>query len=137
MLLGAFELITDESKAGSCLWITNRRGMEYWPTPTEEAKYLLPSSSSRKRSSSTFFQKIDVPQSCEKVCVILYAFALFWFEIIWIATHLEIPLYTIRFNFMKDEFRYGCFENWYTVDWSATSCIVSSLMSMIWVDINE
>ncbi|XP_059311421.1 uncharacterized protein LOC132062988 [Lycium ferocissimum] len=24
---GAFELIRDESKAGSCLWITDRRGM--------------------------------------------------------------------------------------------------------------
>lgn len=65
--LGAFELITDESKAGSCLWITNRRGMEYWPTPTEEAKYLLPSSRLRKKSSSAFFQKIDIPQSFEKV----------------------------------------------------------------------
>ncbi|KAK9056670.1 hypothetical protein SSX86_024032 [Deinandra increscens subsp. villosa] len=41
LIQGAFELITDESKAGSCLWITPRRGLEYWPTPTEEAKYLV------------------------------------------------------------------------------------------------
>ncbi|KAH9695561.1 PKS ER domain-containing protein [Citrus sinensis] len=48
----AFELITDESKAGSCLWITNRRGMEYWPTSEEEAKYSVRSSGSMKRFSS-------------------------------------------------------------------------------------
>ncbi|KAL8097101.1 hypothetical protein AgCh_030270 [Apium graveolens] len=41
VIKGAFELITDETRAGSCLWITNRRGMEYWPTPMEEAKYLV------------------------------------------------------------------------------------------------
>ncbi|GJM98604.1 hypothetical protein PR202_ga15631 [Eleusine coracana subsp. coracana] len=35
---GAFELINDESKAGACLWITKRRGMEYWPTPEERKK---------------------------------------------------------------------------------------------------
>lgn len=69
VIKGAFELITDESKAGSCLWITNRRGMEYWPTSTEEAKYLLPSSRLRKQSSTAFFQKVDIPQSFEKVVV--------------------------------------------------------------------
>ena len=36
----------DESKAGHCLWITNRQGMEYWPSPSEEAKYLIRSSRS-------------------------------------------------------------------------------------------
>ncbi|KAG7030991.1 Prostaglandin reductase-3 [Cucurbita argyrosperma subsp. argyrosperma] len=71
VIKGTFELITDESKAGSCLWISNRRGMEYSPTPAEEAKYLLPSSSLRKNSSSTFFQKIEIPQSFDKVCVIV------------------------------------------------------------------
>ncbi|GJN33785.1 hypothetical protein PR202_gb22408 [Eleusine coracana subsp. coracana] len=37
---GAFELINDESKAGACLWITKRRGMEYWPTPEERRKVV-------------------------------------------------------------------------------------------------
>ncbi|WCJ17654.1 ARP protein (REF) [Euphorbia peplus] len=65
---GAFELITDEKKAGSCLWITNRRGMEYWPTPAEEAKYVLPSLAFRKKSS---FKSpvLQLPQSFEKVIV--------------------------------------------------------------------
>lgn len=40
-LEGAFELLEDESKAGACLWITNRRGLEYWPTLEETKKYLL------------------------------------------------------------------------------------------------
>ncbi|XP_059449614.1 uncharacterized protein LOC132180722 [Corylus avellana] len=66
---GTFELITDESKAGSCLWITNRRGMEYWPTPTEEAKYLARSSSSRKRSPLKVSSNFQLPQSFEKLVV--------------------------------------------------------------------
>jgi hypothetical protein len=66
---GAFELITDESKAGSCLWITNRRGMEYWPTPMEEAKYLIRSSISRKKISSQAPLKVQLPHSFEKVVV--------------------------------------------------------------------
>ncbi|XP_012066889.1 prostaglandin reductase-3 [Jatropha curcas] len=76
VIKGAFELISDESKASSCLWITNRRGMEYWPTPAEEEKYLLGSSSSRKRVSSSrermSFQgpvKLQLPQSFEKIVV--------------------------------------------------------------------
>ncbi|XVE66859.1 hypothetical protein DITRI_Ditri08aG0113800 [Diplodiscus trichospermus] len=67
---GAFELIMDESRAGSCLWITNRRGMEYWPSPTDEAKYLLNSSSSSTKKIS--FQaplSSRLPQSFEKVVV--------------------------------------------------------------------
>ncbi|XP_050365141.1 uncharacterized protein LOC126783674 [Argentina anserina] len=70
---GAFELITDESKAGSCLWITLRRGMEYWPTPTEEEKYMIRPSSSRKRSTAKApFQtplNLQLPQSYEKLVV--------------------------------------------------------------------
>ncbi|KAI3675295.1 hypothetical protein L1987_84884 [Smallanthus sonchifolius] len=54
LIQGAFELITDESKAGSCLWITNRRGLEYWPTPTEEAKYLVVPSRVNFSSGSYF-----------------------------------------------------------------------------------
>ncbi|XVF01244.1 hypothetical protein REPUB_Repub04eG0071300 [Reevesia pubescens] len=67
---GAFELIMDESRAGSCLWITNRRGMEYWPSRTEKAKYMLPSSSSSSKKIS--FQaplSSQLPQSFEKVIV--------------------------------------------------------------------
>ncbi|XP_062091740.1 uncharacterized protein LOC133797735 [Humulus lupulus] len=66
---GAFELITDESKAGACLWITNRRGIEYWPTPMEEAKYIVPSFISRKRSSLKVPLKFQLPHSFEKIVV--------------------------------------------------------------------
>ncbi|KAG2255212.1 hypothetical protein Bca52824_074506 [Brassica carinata] len=48
LIKGAFELITDESKAGACLWISNRRGLEYWPTPMEQAKYLVGSGSRKE-----------------------------------------------------------------------------------------
>ncbi|KAL6963998.1 15-hydroxyprostaglandin dehydrogenase (NAD(+)) [Sarracenia purpurea var. burkii] len=66
---GAFELIRDESKAGSCLWITNRRGLEYWPTPMEQAKYLVPSSKLRKSSSYTAPLNLQIPQSFDKIIV--------------------------------------------------------------------
>ncbi|KAK6282601.1 hypothetical protein POUND7_016426 [Theobroma cacao] len=67
---GALELIMDKSRAGSCLWITNRRGMEYWPTPIEEAKYLLRSSaSSRKKISLQAPLSTQLPPSFEKVVV--------------------------------------------------------------------
>lgn len=70
---GAFELITDESKAGSCLWISNRRGMEYWPTPAEEKKYMVRYSSSRKITTSKApFRtplNLQLPQSYEKLVV--------------------------------------------------------------------
>ncbi|KAK9286832.1 hypothetical protein L1049_015237 [Liquidambar formosana] len=66
---GAFELIRDESKAGSCLWITNRRGMEYWPTPMEEAKYLVRSSHSRRRFTFKAPSNVQIPQIFEKIVV--------------------------------------------------------------------
>lgn len=66
---GAFELISDERKAGSCLWITNRRGMEYWPTPIEEAKYRLPISKSRRKVPFKASLNLQIPQSFEKVVV--------------------------------------------------------------------
>ncbi|KAI3886146.1 hypothetical protein MKW92_041032 [Papaver armeniacum] len=65
---GAFELIKDESRAGSCLWISKRRGLEYWPTPAEEAKYLV-RSSRFKRGSSYTAPNLQVPQSYEKLIV--------------------------------------------------------------------
>ncbi|CAK7329863.1 unnamed protein product [Dovyalis caffra] len=66
---GAFELISDESKAGSCLWITNRRGMEYWPTPSEEAKYKVRPSNSKRRVSYRAPLDLQLPQSYEKLVV--------------------------------------------------------------------
>ncbi|CAM8914083.1 hypothetical protein QQ045_031278 [Rhodiola kirilowii] len=66
---GAFELITDESKAASCLWITNRRGMEYWPSPEEEAKYLVSQSRPRRRPTVKFSLNSEIPQSYEKVII--------------------------------------------------------------------
>ncbi|KAG2703584.1 hypothetical protein I3760_06G145500 [Carya illinoinensis] len=66
---GAFELITDESKAGSCLWITNRRGMEYWPTPVEEKKYLVRSSSSKKGFPLKVSSNFQLPENFEKMVV--------------------------------------------------------------------
>ncbi|CAN6890928.1 unnamed protein product [Brassica oleracea] len=68
LIKGAFELITDESKAGACLWISNRRGLEYWPTPMEQAKYLV-GSGSRKRTSFKVTSTIELPQSFEKIIV--------------------------------------------------------------------
>lgn len=58
----------DESKAGSCLWITNRRGFEYWPTPSEEAKYLVDSSRFKKRSEFKA-PPVKIPVNFEKMCV--------------------------------------------------------------------
>lgn len=65
--LGALELITDESKAGACLWITKRRGLEYWPTPAEETKYIVPSLKSKKSSTYIPLANIQVPNTFEKV----------------------------------------------------------------------
>ncbi|KAL2927588.1 Prostaglandin reductase-3 [Bienertia sinuspersici] len=66
---GTLELITDETKAGSCLWITNRRGLEYWPNPVEEAKYRVPSSKLRRRSMHTYPLEVKLPESFEKIVV--------------------------------------------------------------------
>lgn len=65
---GTFQLITDESKAGSCLWITNRKGLQYWPTPIEEAKYRVPSSKMR-RFTTMDPMNVNLPQSFEKIVV--------------------------------------------------------------------
>ncbi|GMH03280.1 hypothetical protein Nepgr_005119 [Nepenthes gracilis] len=69
VIKGAFELISNENKAGSCLWITNRRGLEYWPTPTEQEKYLLSSSKLKRRFSVIAPQEVQIPQSFEKIVV--------------------------------------------------------------------
>lgn len=64
---GAFELITDETKAGACLWISKRRGLEYWPTPAEEAKYRVRPLTQRRKSSLMFPFSIQIPPSFEKM----------------------------------------------------------------------
>lgn len=66
---GVFELIQDETKAGKCLWISNRRGMEYWPTPEEEAKYLVKSANTRRRYPTITQSNIQIPPSYEKIIV--------------------------------------------------------------------
>ncbi|KAH6772664.1 ARP protein [Perilla frutescens var. hirtella] len=66
---GAFDLISDESKAGACLWISNRRGFEYWPTPAEEEKYRLRPRASKKRSPDLVPVNVQIPQSFEKIVV--------------------------------------------------------------------
>ncbi|KAL0356820.1 UNVERIFIED_CONTAM: Prostaglandin reductase-3 [Sesamum calycinum] len=66
---GAFELITNESKAGACLWISNRRGLEYWPTPAEEEKYRVRPKTLRIKSPDVVPLNIQLPQSFEKIVV--------------------------------------------------------------------
>lgn len=69
-LQGAFELLEDESKAGACLWISNRRGLEYWPTAEEKKKYLLnnkPAQKSIQEKSQVY--TISLPKEFEKVVV--------------------------------------------------------------------
>ncbi|KAL3843924.1 hypothetical protein ACJIZ3_001327 [Penstemon smallii] len=66
---GAFELITNESKAGSCLWISKRRGFEYWPTPEEEEKYRVFPKTSRRKSADVVPVNIQIPQSIKKIVV--------------------------------------------------------------------
>ncbi|EPS60547.1 hypothetical protein M569_14256 [Genlisea aurea] len=76
VIRGAFELIVDESKAGSCLWISNRRGLEYWPTPDEENKYLVrirtnksASIDLRTKSPDVVSVHIQIPESFEKLVI--------------------------------------------------------------------
>jgi len=66
---GAFELIKDESKAGACLWITKRRGMEYWPSPEEQRKYLLNYTKSKRTVTTNVFPSVQTPEFFEKIVV--------------------------------------------------------------------
>lgn len=66
---GALELITDESKAGACLWITKRRGFEYWPSSEEENKYIVRSLKSKKSSTYVPPSDIHLPEFFEKIVV--------------------------------------------------------------------
>jgi len=66
---GAFELIKDESKAGACLWITKRRGMEYWPSAEEQRKYLLNHTKSKRTVTKNVFPSIQNTEFYEKIVV--------------------------------------------------------------------
>ncbi|CAN6466691.1 unnamed protein product [Victoria cruziana] len=65
---GAFELIEDETKAGACLWITNRRGMEYWPGETEKRKYLINPQKPKPLTHQSQYN-VEIPNSFLKVIV--------------------------------------------------------------------
>ncbi|KAL9327452.1 hypothetical protein ACSQ67_008097 [Phaseolus vulgaris] len=70
----AFELITDESKAGHCLWITNRRGFEYWPTASEEAKVVHTLTHNFRNATSIVRTPLKLPIKPKHVLVkIIYA----------------------------------------------------------------
>lgn len=66
---GAFELIKDESKAGACLWISNRKGLEYWPTPMEERKYAVKLIKHNRSSKYSAPSDILIPDTFKKVVV--------------------------------------------------------------------
>ncbi|KAK3133531.1 hypothetical protein QOZ80_6AG0537670 [Eleusine coracana subsp. coracana] len=66
---GAFELINDESKAGACLWITKRRGMEYWPTPEERRKYMVNPNKTKRTVTNNIYPVILTPDFFEKIVV--------------------------------------------------------------------
>ncbi|XP_078432642.1 ARP protein (REF) isoform X2 [Wolffia australiana] len=66
---GAFELIRDSSKAGSCLWVTNRRGLEYWPSDAETKKFKVKSLNSKGRYSYKLPSKIEKPDAFDKIVV--------------------------------------------------------------------
>lgn len=69
-LQGAFELLEDESKAGACLWISNRRGLEYWPTLEETKKYLIsvPSQKGTRQKSRQVYT-VSLPTDFKKMIV--------------------------------------------------------------------
>lgn len=72
IIKGAFELIEDETKAGECLWITNRRGFEYWPSAEEKKKYLVSSKMKNKisyKAQMNFKVVPTIPEKFEKVVV--------------------------------------------------------------------
>ncbi|KAI5661073.1 hypothetical protein M9H77_20396 [Catharanthus roseus] len=69
VIKGAFKLINDETKAGACLWVTMRRGMENWPSPEEEAKFLVPNLKQRRKSSEMVSLDLHIPENFEKIVV--------------------------------------------------------------------
>ncbi|XP_023747559.1 uncharacterized protein LOC111895717 [Lactuca sativa] len=70
IIQGAFQLITDESKAGSCLLITNNGGLEYMPTSSQEAKNLAVIPSRLKNTvSSVVNSTVEIPHSFEQLII--------------------------------------------------------------------
>ncbi|KAL7593240.1 hypothetical protein Lser_V15G34500 [Lactuca serriola] len=70
LIQGAFQLITDESKAGSCLLITNNGGLEYMPTSSQEAKNLAVIPSRLKNTvSSVVNSTIEIPHTFEQLII--------------------------------------------------------------------
>lgn len=75
--VGALELISNKTKAGASLWISKRRGLEYWPTPAEEEKYRMRPKTLRRKSPDVVPVNIQIPQNFEKMLVkIFYTLAI-------------------------------------------------------------
>eukprot|EP00249_Psilotum_nudum_P024807 c29298_g1_i10 orf=195-1640(+) len=70
---GVFELLEDDSKAGACLWISNRGGSQYWPHSDEKKRYLLKYTSLEKEVSypveATQAVIPDIPKEFKKLVV--------------------------------------------------------------------
>ncbi|KAI5073037.1 hypothetical protein GOP47_0011050 [Adiantum capillus-veneris] len=69
-LQGAFLLLEDDRKAGECLWISNRCGIEYWPTAEEKKKYMLskPSKTVTGQKARQIYN-ISLPNNFRKLIV--------------------------------------------------------------------
>lgn len=64
MRAGVLELIEDDSLAGECMWITNRLGRQWWPTPGEKARYLVhPGDAARPASEAHTSPGSHAPKS--------------------------------------------------------------------------
>lgn len=66
---GAFKLIKDESKAGACLFISNRKGMEYIPAVIEGKRGILPSYNVKGSFIHPGVSNLNLPHSYEKIVV--------------------------------------------------------------------
>ncbi|EFJ16715.1 hypothetical protein SELMODRAFT_179322 [Selaginella moellendorffii] len=69
LIHGAFQLIEDDSKGGVCLWITNRRGPEYWPSEEEENKFLVHGRRKRIPQESKGLPSPNLPTSFDQLMV--------------------------------------------------------------------
>ncbi|KAL3677122.1 hypothetical protein R1sor_027070 [Riccia sorocarpa] len=66
---GFLELIEDTTKAAQSLWITNRRGAEYWPSREEKAKFEIPHSQRLLKPLVTYVPP-TIPAEFKRVSVI-------------------------------------------------------------------
>ncbi|CAI9265668.1 unnamed protein product [Lactuca saligna] len=69
LIEGAFQLITDESKAGSCLLITNSGGLEYMPTSFDQEEKNLAAIPSRlmKTIPLVVNSSIEIPDNFKQL----------------------------------------------------------------------